>query len=165
MEVKKSFNADACLTSATFSDRGNELLEMMDVRDATHTTTRNIIHYQHDRLSWRSDYFIDTRPDQKTLVVHLANDGFLSIPDNEMEADQLAKPNDRHPTEPDGWDVLKSSRRQSALEDLEDFVAFADQWFGSLSKYRKMILYSTTRRRINICFRSNGVDGRAKIGL
>ena len=32
--------------------------ELMDVQNATQTTTRNIIHYEHHRLSWRSDYFI-----------------------------------------------------------------------------------------------------------
>ena len=137
---------------------------LMDVQNATQKTTRNIIHYEHHRLSWRSDYFISVRADQKTLVVHLANDGFLYIPDGEMESVQVEKPNDRHPTERHGWAVLKSSRRESALKELEDFTLFADQWFGSL-EYRKMVLYSAIRRRIDICFQSKDLVDGVKIGL
>jgi hypothetical protein len=63
----------------------------LNVQNAKQTTTRNIIHYVHDRLSWRSDYSISARADRKTLVVHLVNDGFLYISDMEMESDPLGK--------------------------------------------------------------------------
>lgn len=139
--------------------------EFTDVRDATDTTTRNIIVFDHHRLSWRSGVEIFVQSNQKTLVVHLPNDGYLYIPDGEMEVVQQAKPNDRHPTEPNGWAVLKTSRRQSAMEDLEGFTIFADQWFG-LIPYEKTVLYSVMRRRIDICFQSQSavVDG-ANIAL
>jgi hypothetical protein len=139
--------------------------EVMVVQNATHqTTTRNIIHYEHHRLSWRSDYSISVRTDRKTLVVHLTNDGFLCIPDSEMESVQVEKTNDRHPTEPDGWAVLKSSRRESTLNELGDFTLFADRWSGSL-EYSKMVLYNATHRRIDICFQSKDLVDGVMIGL
>jgi hypothetical protein len=42
---------------------------------------------------------------------------------------QLGHPNDRHPTEPVGWAALKTDRRDAAMEELKDFVAFATSWF------------------------------------
>jgi hypothetical protein len=69
--------------------------EFTDVRDATDTTTRNIIAFDHHRSSWRLGVEIFVQSNLKTLVVHLPNDGYLYIPDGEMEVVQQAKPNDR----------------------------------------------------------------------
>eukprot|EP00978_Attheya_sp_CCMP212_P032081 scaffold123665_cov45-Attheya_sp.AAC.1 len=54
----------AVISQATFS-----FPERLDVQNAVQKTTRNIIHYEHDNLSWRLDYFISARADRKTLVV------------------------------------------------------------------------------------------------
>jgi hypothetical protein len=136
-----------------------------DVVSATRTNSPNVIHYEHHRLSWRSSEFISVRADQKTLVVQLANDGYLYIQDREMETLQVRKPNDRHPTEPNGWAVLKTSRRESAFKQLQDFECFAGKWFGSLP-YRKIVLYNAAARRIDICFQSEqAVSDGAKISL
>jgi hypothetical protein len=151
----------AVISQATFS-----FPECLDVQNAVQKTTRNIIHYEHDHLSWRSDYFISARADRKTLVVHLANDGFLYISDKDMESVQLGKPSDRHPTDPDGWAGLKTSRREAAWKELEDFTLFADKWFGSSVEYRKMVLYNSALRRIDICFQAKTLNvSGCSIGL
>jgi hypothetical protein len=63
------------------------------------------------------------------------------------------------------WALLKTSRRQSAMKDLEGFTLFAEQWFGSIP-YEMTILYNVMHRRIDISFQSQKavVDG-AKIAL
>ena len=66
----------------------------------------------------------------------------IYIRDSEIEATQLNKPNDRHPMEPLGWAVLKTERRESAMKELQDFIAFADSWFGDVT-YRTMVLYNS----------------------
>jgi hypothetical protein len=124
-----------------------------DVKKATETTTRNVIEYNHHGLQWRSSYFVSTRTKQKTLIVHLANDGYIYIPDTAMVTTRLETPNDRHPTEPVGWAVFKTARRDAALQELNDFVAFADSWFGVVP-YLKTGLYNADARRIDIRFQS-----------
>jgi hypothetical protein len=121
---------------------------LADVVSTTRTNSPNVIHYEHHGSSWRSSEFISVRADQKTLVVHLANDGYLYIHDQEMETVQIGKPNDRQPTEPRGWAVLKTSRRESAFNQLQDFEIFAGSWFDSVP-YRKIVLYNVAARRID----------------
>jgi hypothetical protein len=146
----------AVISQATFF-----LPELLNVQNATRTNSPNIYHYeQHHGLLWRSSEFISARPDCKTLVVHLANDGFLCISDKDMESDPLGKPNDHHPNEPDGWAELKTSRCEAAWKELEDFTLFADKWFGSSLKYRKMVLYNSALRRIDICFQSETLNAK-----
>jgi hypothetical protein len=101
-----------------------------DVTKSTATTTRNAIEFHHHELEWRSSYFVSTRTKQKTLIVHLANDGYIYIPDTTMASTRLEALKDRHPTEPLGWAVLKIDRRDTALQELNHFVAFANSWFG-----------------------------------
>jgi hypothetical protein len=124
-----------------------------DVTKATATTTRTVIEYNHHGLEWCSSYFVSTRTKEKTLIVHLANDGYIYIPDTAMGMTRLEAPTDRYPTEPLGWVVLKTERRDAALQELNNFVAIADSWFEGIP-YLKTVLYNADARRVDLCFQS-----------
>ena len=62
-----------------------------DVRKAFNATEKVQINYDHHDDMWRSSYFVAARDAQNTLVIHLANDGYLYIHDAAMVAVQLEK--------------------------------------------------------------------------
>jgi hypothetical protein len=134
------------------------------VRDALVSTALTFIHYKHHNLEWRSSFFIKAQGDACKLVFHLANDGFLYIPDVAMETVPWGKPNLRHPTLENGWAVLKTSRREEAFQELQDFKVFADHWFGEVA-YEKVVLYHSVCRRIDICFKSKDKLNNRYVGL
>jgi hypothetical protein len=81
---------------------------------------------------------------------------------------RLEEPNDRHPTGPLGWAVLKTEWRDVALQELNNFVAFANSWFGVVP-YRTTVFYNADARRVDICFQSkdtgNGGASRQRSSL
>jgi hypothetical protein len=112
---------------------------------------------------WRSSYFVAARDAQNTLVIHLANDGYLYIHDAAMVAVQLEKPNDRHTRDPPGWVVFKPQRREPAMAELQPFTDFAKAWFEG-DAFRSLVLYNAGARRVDICFQSKNEVG-IKIAL
>jgi hypothetical protein len=100
--------------------------------------------------------------DQKTLVVHLANDGYLYIQDRETETLQIQKPNDRHSSEPHRWAELKTSRRESAFKISNGLPAN-----GSVQFLTARLCCTTLRLDVSIFAfrRKKAVSHEAKISL
>ena len=84
-----------------------------EVESTDQTTTPNLIKYMHHHLQWSSSFYIKEYNIFNVLIVHLANDGFLYIPDSESQAVQWDKPNVCHPNNPTGWAVIAMQLFQS----------------------------------------------------
>eukprot|EP00978_Attheya_sp_CCMP212_P022515 scaffold67214_cov53-Attheya_sp.AAC.4 len=138
-----------------------------DVRKAFNTTGKVQINYDHHDVMCRSSYFVAARDAQNTLVIHLANDGYLYIHDAAMVAVpvQLEKTNDRHTQDPLGlgWAVFKPQQHESAMAELQPFTDFAKGWFKG-DAFRSLVLYNAEARRVDICFQSKNEVG-IKIAL
>jgi hypothetical protein len=135
-----------------------------DVRKAFNTTGKVEINYDHHEFMWRSSYFAAARDVQNTLVIHLANDGYLYIHDDSMLPVQLEKASESHTRDPLGWAVFKPQRRESAMAELQPFTDFAEAWFEG-DAFRSLVLYKNAgARRVDICFQSKNEVG-IKIAL
>lgn len=125
------------------------------------------ISYMHHLLKWRSAHQIKILDDQNVLFVHLANDGFLYISDEELHTTAWRHANNRHPgqEETGSWTTIKTAHRDEAWRQLSDFTLFAQAWFGPCNPFHKYFLYHAHLRRIDVCFLSKDRIGLSHIAL
>jgi hypothetical protein len=120
------------------------------VTDRQFVTDTYHVTYAHAGAEWRSSHRIKRLNDQRILIVHLANDGYLYFNPDDLTVDEVA--NRRHPTCNAGWKVFKTGIPASMVkEKLRDFREFADAWFGT-PKIRMSVLYNSESCRVDICF-------------
>jgi hypothetical protein len=55
------------------------------VRQMNSSTTKNYIPYEHAEVEWRSSYRVKCEGDTTTLIIHLANNGFLYFNPSDLE--------------------------------------------------------------------------------
>jgi hypothetical protein len=76
------------------------------VADRNFVTDTHHVTYAHAGAEWHSSHRIKRLNDQRILIVHLANDGYLYFNPDDLTVDKVA--NRRHPTCNAGWKVLKT---------------------------------------------------------
>jgi hypothetical protein len=94
--------------------------------------------------------------------MHDAEHGLVQLPNT---PDGLPARNYRHPNDPLGWATPLIASREAVLQEVVDFIAFANTWFGQV-KFRTGVLYNAAARRVDICFHSKQPESHGlKIGL
>jgi hypothetical protein len=125
------------------------------------------IRFDHHGLTWRSSFFLSYLNGQRTLVVRIANDGYLYMDDKHHGMVQLKDgaglpvPNPRNDNHPIGWVVPRTEWRDAVLAELVDFVDFAKSWFGGV-EFETMVLYNAEARRLDVCFRSKQPEANGR---
>jgi len=119
--------------------------------------------YELDDLIWECEFSVKTRQmlsgvTQKTLVVHMPNDGYFYINGTEMEkflgkVDKTGMLNARHRnTCYDGWKKLN----KQVWEQLTPFKEFMLGWFGvdtDENRIEHAVLYHSDVNRVDLCMR------------
>ena len=130
------------------------------IRNASNSTVPIESIFSHDGARWRADTRIKltnlhingTPVLEKKLIVHLPNDGIISLKDGLYQVGKTNLTNNEHGwTCPQGWALLKPE----VWAKLQPFEEWARKWYGYPpgQKLQKQVLINDERNRMDIKLR------------
>ncbi|CAB9531925.1 hypothetical protein SEMRO_4307_G353690.1 [Seminavis robusta] len=148
---------------SSFSDPFYSYANVSSMTRAEANASKGTFEYILDDLTWGCQYSVKIRETasgntQKTLVIHLPNDGYFYLNGTKMEeflgkVKKAGVPNSRHRnTCHKGWAQLE----KTVLDKLFPFQAFMVAWFGgnhAPQRMEKMVMHHSDANRVDICMR------------